>query len=158
MSKRHHRRPGPPADLEPYQGCRADAEIGAEPLAIGWLRRSQPYAQGRVPPGFVGELLSFCHEPWTVCARPVAERCPLCGEYVPPIMDDGRPVVLGTAEIRVIGEREIYAAPTLIVHYVTAHDYAPPAEFIAAVMAGPPAGSAAHRALVRALRSIIGQD
>jgi hypothetical protein len=142
--------------MDPYQGCGADAEIGAEPLAVGWLRRNRPYEKGNVPPGFLTQLLAFCHEPWTVCARPVAERCPLCGEHVPPIMDGDLPVVLGAAEIRVIGETEIYAAPTLIVHYVTAHDYAPPREFITAVMAGPPAGSAAHRALVRALRSIVG--
>ena len=38
-------------------------------------------------------------------------------------------------EIRVRGdERTVYAAPTLIVHYVEAHRYRPPEEFIAAVL------------------------
>jgi hypothetical protein len=73
-------------------------------------------------------------------------------------MNDGRPVVLGAAEIRVIGETEIYAAPTLIVHFVAEHDYMPPEAFITAVTTGPPAGSPEHRALVRALRTIGSRD
>lgn len=43
---------------------------------------------------------------------------------------------LGQAEIRVAGGDLIYAAPTLIYHYVEAHDYRPPVEFIERVLAG----------------------
>jgi hypothetical protein len=43
---------------------------------------------------------------------------------------------LGSAEIRVPGSGgRIYAAPDLIYHYVEAHGYRPPDEFVEAVMA-----------------------
>ena len=48
----------------------------------------------------------------------------------------GRPLrlYLGSAEIRVFGRRgKIYAAPNLLFHYVTAHHYKLPDEFIAAL-------------------------
>lgn len=54
---------------------------------------------------------------------------------------DEESVMLGSAEIWVPGrEGCIYAAPTLIVHYVEAHEYLPPPEFIEAVLRDPPPG------------------
>jgi hypothetical protein len=47
---------------------------------------------------------------------------------------DGQTLALGDAEIRVGGENGIvYAAPTLICHYIHEHGYRPPDEFLAAV-------------------------
>jgi hypothetical protein len=44
---------------------------------------------------------------------------------------------LGSAEIRVrSGAGELLAAPDLILHYVTAHGYGPPEEFVMAVLTG----------------------
>jgi hypothetical protein len=52
--------------------------------------------------------------------------CPFCkGEVLP----------TGSYEMRVAGACEVYAAPSLVHHYVVAHGYRPPDEFIAAVMA-----------------------
>jgi hypothetical protein len=51
----------------------------------------------------------------------------------------------GSAEIRVVGVGRVYAAPDLIGHYVEAHGYCPPEEFIAAVLGGPEPGSAVWR-------------
>ncbi|MFY1653539.1 hypothetical protein ACN27J_21955 [Solwaraspora sp. WMMB762] len=43
-------------------------------------------------------------------------------------------VLLGHTEVRVpSGSGAMFAAPSLIWHYVTAHSYRPPAEFIKAV-------------------------
>jgi hypothetical protein len=42
--------------------------------------------------------------------------------------------VQGSGEIRVPGDRKVYAAPILIHHYVEAHGYKPPEEFIEAVI------------------------
>jgi len=36
-------------------------------------------------------------------------------------------------EIRVSGEGIVFAAPVLIVHYIEAHSYLPPAQFLKAV-------------------------
>ena len=45
---------------------------------------------------------------------------------------------LGSAEIRVFGPRgKIYAAPNLLFHYVTAHHYKPPVEFLQALALAP---------------------
>jgi len=45
---------------------------------------------------------------------------------------------LGSAQIRVFGDRgQIYAAPNMLFHYVTAHHYKPPDEFIQALRHGP---------------------
>jgi hypothetical protein len=37
--------------------------------------------------------------------------------------------------MRVAGDGRVYAAPSLVHHYVIAHGYRPPDEFIAAVLA-----------------------
>lgn len=149
--RNRRRRKGPPEDLEPYLGCPADAELGLDPLAVGWLQRNRPYDQGPVPDGFLEQLLTFCFEKNTVCATAGARRCPLCSESVEPITRDGETAHFGRAEIRVFGEVDIFAAPTLIYHYVAEHGYRPPGVFIDAVMESPPPGSPEHRALVKTL-------
>lgn len=54
------------------------------------------------------------------------------------IEKDGETVGFGHAEIWIFGpEGKAYAAPTLIYHYVTRHHYAPPDEFVQAVLAAP---------------------
>ena len=47
-------------------------------------------------------------------------------------------MLLGTSEVRVFGEDgNIFAAPTLIYHYMKDHHYRPPDQFIMAVLDGP---------------------
>jgi hypothetical protein len=56
---------------------------------------------------------------------------------------------IGTAEIRVFGPMgAIYAAPTLIYHYVAEHHYKPPAEFVHAAITSPRPPSDEYRALL----------
>lgn len=126
-------------DLDPYL-----EELGYVPLLVGWLRRGQPFTTGDVPAGFVDRLLPFCQAPNVVAKAAGRRPCELDNKcQLPPTHI--------VAEIRVIGDEAIYAAPTLIYHYVTVHNYKPPAEFIEAVMQGPPAGSPEHRALIKSL-------
>ena len=62
----------------------------------------------------------------------------------------GEQLMLGTAEIRAYGANGVlYAAPTLIYHYVAKHHYQPPDEFIQAVMTGPRPPGDDYRALLR---------
>ena len=42
-----------------------------------------------------------------------------------------------TSDVFVPGDGFLYVAPTLIVHYVEGHQYAPPDEFVRAVIACP---------------------
>lgn len=149
-----HPRParGEPADLEPYEGCRADTEIGLTPLAVGWLQPGRPFDVGETPPDFLPALLPFCLPPETVCPWAQPPTCPLCRQRI--ALPGEQRGATSLTEIRVIGETEIYAAPALIYHYVQAHHYRPPDEFVAAVLQGPPPGSAEHRALIRALQTL----
>jgi hypothetical protein len=81
---------------------------------------------------------------WVYCKCSVAqsrgihdcELCPAGGSRY--AMRKGESLLLGSAEIRVFGKGDtIYAAPTLIYHYVAAHEYKPPEEFIRALREGP---------------------
>ena len=147
---RRHRRRGAPLDLEPYEGCPADAELGLDPLAVGWIQRNDEFTTGATPEGFAGALLEFCREPHTVCAVRHRRPCPICGEQIA-VTVGGQTVDLGGAEVRVLGDEEIFAAPDLIYHYVAEHGYRPPPLFVQAVLQGPQPGTPEHRVLVRTL-------
>jgi hypothetical protein len=140
-------------DLSPYKAG-SDRQLGYEPLAVGWLQRNKAFPTGKSSVEFQEKLLAFCFEEHTVNQARALSRCAVgdnCPRLLPPVKSEGQTAHFGSSEIRVIGENEIYAAPTLIYHYVTAHDYRPPNEFIAAVITGPPAGSPEHRALIKTL-------
>ena len=55
---------------------------------------------------------------------------------------NGEKLLLGTSEIRVLSEDgTIYAAPTLIYHYICDHHYKAPDVFVRALKQGPRPGS-----------------
>jgi hypothetical protein len=141
-------------DLTPYKSS-PDQALGYQPLAVGWLQRNRPFPTGKSSVEFEQKLLAFCFEEHTVNQVRAVSRCAVgdnCPRLLPPVESDGRVAHFGSSEIRVVGANEIYAAPTLIYHYVTAHNYRPPDEFIAAVLTGPAPGSPEHRVLVQTLR------
>jgi len=81
---------------------------------------------------------------WAYCKVSVAQmrgihecnRCPSGTSYYVKWKDE--PLLLGSSEIRVFGRNGIiYAAPTLIFHYVLVHQYKPPDEFLRALREGP---------------------
>ncbi|WP_305785391.1 hypothetical protein [Symbioplanes lichenis] len=112
-------------------------------LAVGWLDPAFPFPTGPAPEGFAAALLDI------VAGRRVNamrgwQDCPFCPAPSPrravEAPHPSGPVFLGNAEIRVPGgPGKMYAAPNLIWHYVTAHDYRPPEVFVAAVERYDPA-------------------
>ena len=91
---------------------------------IGWLDPARPFPVGPTDEVFRTKL-------GMLCERPVKQTrgrylCHLCS-------GEGRPG--GSYEIRVTGNGRVYAAPSLVHHYVVAHDYRPPDEFVRAVLA-----------------------
>lgn len=110
---------------------------GGNVLNVGWLDGTREYPRGGVPADFVERLRA-------VCANGTARtrgwhRCNLCPEGAPcPVTvqgADGGQYLVGDAEIRVAGQgRVVYAAPTMVIHYVQDHGYRPPDGFIAAVL------------------------
>lgn len=142
----------PQKDLTHYTGCDCDQAIGLDPLAVGFLSRKYQFETGQTPPKFLQKLLLFCHPSKTVCQIHRAQNSALGGKQIE-VEIKGEKVTLGAAEIRVIGDEDIFAAPDLIYHYVADHNYLPPGEFIDAILNGPNPDSAEFRALINTLRN-----
>jgi len=113
-------------------------------LNIGWLDSAHTYVQGDVPEQFIQRLKAFLKIPLRDNTLG-GHRCELCNN------------VVWTGEIRVLGQGETaYAAPTMIYHYVVDHHYAPPEEFIQAVLTSPLPDSEEYR--LRAQAHPWGED
>ena len=134
-------------DLSPYEhswpGEYEAAYCGLPVKSIGWLSGDHAFPTGDVPEELPRRLLHLCA---TQLHRNPSLRmmgshnCEFCLNSQPGAAVDvpgrGR-IHLGSDEIRVGGPDCTYAAPNLIYHYVTAHRYRPPDEFMAAVLVPP---------------------
>src|SRR5262245_52395663 len=110
-------------DLTPYTYLHPEEELPGT-INVGWLDRDHPFPAGPTSEAFRVKL-------GRLCLRRVKQtrgfhRCPFCKGV-------GRSA--SSAEMRVSHLGKVYAAPSLVHHYVVAHDYRPPDEFIAAVLA-----------------------
>ncbi|MER7283065.1 hypothetical protein ABT369_52420 [Dactylosporangium sp. NPDC000244] len=134
------------ADLTPYAYSHTGEEIvwrewgelsyrpRYERRNVGWLAAPHPFEQGPVPAWFAGALLDIIDGPAVNECRGLHE-CEFCPPGTGPIAHP-RPSRnwLAYYEIRVPAEPGVmFAAPSLIWHYVTAHDYRPPTAFVEAV-------------------------
>ncbi len=141
-------------DLTPYVYDRVNYGFALPVLNVGWLDISAPYSADVTSSEFQEKLLDFCVYEHTAQHRMGYHRCQYCDNPLRPIVvqhNSGKQVTLGNGEIRVIGKSAIYAAPTLIFHYVTIHNYRPPDEFIEAVLNGPRPDSEEHKAILAKL-------
>jgi hypothetical protein len=116
--------------------------------AIGWLSDKYPFPVGDTPPQFVARLKKFCLR-WRRGLEPLAwgmfmgpHRCELCRKY------------FASGNIGIPAGDVLFAAPEMVAHYVKAHRYAPPAEFVAAVLSAPLPGTPEYTAAVAAFRAI----
>lgn len=106
---------------------------------VGWLAKGHEFGTA-VPSAELLEKL------WNYCKVSVAEyrgvhECEFCNLEAESAERNGERLLLGTSELRVFsGSGAVYAAPTLVYHYVAAHQYAPPDEFVRCVLEepGPP--------------------
>lgn len=131
-------------DLTPYEYCVEECDTPA--LNIGWLDADHEFTQGTPPPGFLDRPRLLSHT--RVKQMRGFEACPFCPNLSSPLtpgnwfeydqalyhscFEDGR---FSSAEICVIGrDGRTYASPVMVLHYVEAHNYLPPEEFINAVM------------------------
>jgi hypothetical protein len=91
---------------------------------IGWLDPGRVFPTGTTSEEFRAKLAALCER--RVKQTRGRHRCPFCS-------GNDRPG--GSCEMRVAGDSMVYAAPWLVHHYVVAHSYLPPKEFIEAVLA-----------------------
>jgi hypothetical protein len=105
-------------------------------LAIGWLGRGHTYPVGEVPMAVYKKLTSLLSEPGQPAASGAIQPCVLC-VY--------EPERAGTMSLFVPGDKRVYVAPELILHYMNAHGYQPPEEFCQAVTSCPRMGTPEYR-------------
>ncbi|MEU2909365.1 DUF7919 family protein [Streptomyces massasporeus] len=119
-------------DLSPY----SYDESARDMLNVGWLAREHSYPSGVVDERVVSAL-KILSATYDNQMRGI-HHCEFCDTDRPfvlggPGMDTD--VWLGSAEIRVEGvDGTLYAAPNLVIHYITEHHYCPPEEFCRAAL------------------------
>ena len=117
--------------------------VGPSIRAIGWLDDEHPFSMGSTSAEFRDRLRALCNGwpdglealGWPVAAG--THSCQLCGEF------------RAAGNIGVPGGDGLFVAPEMVAHYVDAHDYQPPQEFIEAVLKCPDPGTPAYAAAVR---------
>ena len=126
-------------DLSNYEYDRSSVHLRTK--TVGWLARGHEFSSATPDEGLLDLLWSYC----SISVAPTrgVHPCEFClapGTFQ--VERHGKRLLLGAAEIRVFSQKGItYAAPTLIYHYVAAHHYKPPDEFLDALENGPRPGS-----------------
>jgi hypothetical protein len=120
-------------DLTPYTYTMQAVGPGLTALNVGWLDKDHPFEVGFVEPEVVQRIFHLCEIP--VRQTRGFHLCPFCKERKRVVVKiGGTELFLGSAEIRVQDRAGVvFAAPNLIYHYITAHNYRPPEEFLSAV-------------------------
>ena len=136
------------ADLSPYT-----LHPNSELRAVGWLERGRDYSKGRVSEGFIQKLRQLATDPWLPYRSLGVHFCDFCdnaeGANIVADDEDLSGKVAGTIEFFVPGKSVVYVVPSLILHYIEAHDYYPPPEFMKAVWACPPMGTEPYLKAIR---------
>jgi hypothetical protein len=121
---------------------------GEHVRAAGWLARGRAFPRGRASPAFLARLREFAQR-WRQSTRELwwgtfrgQHSCELCGR------------VRMHGNFGVPAGEVLCAAPEMIAHYVEGHEYAPPAPFVAAVLAAPLPGTPEYRAAVEPFRLV----
>ena len=108
---------------------------------IGWLGRDYSngkypdYSKGEVSEQFVDKLWEYLKYQVNICRG--LHDCELCTNEAHILEHKGERIKVGYYEMRVFSKTgKVYAAPSMILHYIKEHNYKPPKEFIDAVMEG----------------------
>jgi len=120
----------------PDLSTKCSADEGECIRAIGWLAVGQDFPKGEVPPQFLEKLSEHLKDPWQTIKFWGSHQCELC----PP----NSKAPCDSNNLWTPGDGVVYVAPAMILHYIEAHQYKPPDEFIAAVLKCPDQGSPAY--------------
>lgn len=132
----------------PDMGTACMIAHGDHVRAVGWLSDQHPFPTGDTPPEFLARLKEFCRRwgdglgplAWSVFMGP--HECELCWKCT------------ASGNIGVPAGGVLFAAPEMVAHYVEVHKYAPPAEFVAAVLSAPLPGTSEYAEAVAAFREV----
>ncbi len=120
-------------DLSPYVYTSTKVQM----LNVGWLAAGHPFPTGATDPAVRDHLVRLASSPVNVMRG--LHYCDFCDVESPlpaeTLRDPVGVAYLGTGEVHVESGGLIFVAPTLVIHYIDAHDYRPPAAFCEAVRA-----------------------
>jgi hypothetical protein len=130
-------------DLSPYCYCMSPDYCTApclnNVLNIGWLDTSHVFSVGDVSPIWLARLKALVAQAYPnvnveVNRMRCIHPCNLCGNATVCLEDrSGTSHCLGMSEIWIPGMDKWYAAPSMVVHYIEAHRYLPPEDFVSTV-------------------------
>jgi len=117
-------------------------ECGGDRTAVGWLHPDHAFPRGIAPPDFVAKLKRLAAT-WGDSVEALGwgiamgfHTCEFCGG------------AHASGTFGVPADGRIFYAPEMIAHYVEQHEYLPPPEVIAAVLACPTPGTKAYASAV----------
>ena len=119
-------------DFTPY--CYIERMAEPNVLNIGWLEAPHPFPTKKASEELLDSLFEKCSS--KVNATRGCHQCQFCDvpTFGVEVFRHCKRIFLGNAEIRVNAKDDrVYAAPDLIYHYVSEHDYDPPKEFVDAL-------------------------
>lgn len=115
--------------------------------AIGWLEDPHAYQRGAVRAELVPRLFKFLESAWDPIRFRGRHRCDQCRRQPEQLQNEfGNVVDVGAINLFIpkAGTAGLFVAPSLVLHYMIDHDYCPPLEFQAAVLACPDSASSAY--------------
>jgi hypothetical protein len=132
----------------PDMGHKSMVAVGDHIRAVGWLHPDHPFPQGQVSAEFIARLRKFVQSGCR-CADELYwgvfmgfHTCEFCQK------------ARGLRNLGVPAGQVLFVAPEMVVHYVEQHRYAPPAEFVSAVLVSPLPGTPEYRVAVEPFRQI----
>jgi hypothetical protein len=109
-------------------------------VAVGWLDATRDYSRGPVREEVFAALTRLLVDPWQPAVLSGHAECSFCRFSKGPsqLRYDGKIVILGANNVFVpAGKAGLFVAPSMIIHYIDAHQYSPPDAFQEAVLRCP---------------------
>jgi len=130
-------------DLEncDYFGDYLGPEAANSFLAVGWLERGHDFTSGNIDKEIYDRLCELFQDPFQPGIFAGPHMCDLCQWQFSEKFG-------GVHNLFVPNGETIFVCPELILHYIDAHWYEPPASFCEAVMACPPIRSMDYKKLL----------
>jgi len=114
-------------DLKPIQ----EFDGGYSIRAVAWLTDTQPFTAGPVSAKFLNVLRQHIEKAWQPFYMAGDHECELCKKGFL------RQAFSSSFNLFIPSGSVLYFSPIMVEHYILAHGYQPPDEFIEAVIASP---------------------
>lgn len=124
-------------------------------VAVGWLDANNRFTKGPLIPGFLEKLVLLAEFPFQPVIRMGGHGCDFCNELPSKASHNtiellNKKILIGIYNYFIpFKDDQVFIAPSLILHYITSHNYCPPEIFQQAVLDCPPMKSPEYFDLVR---------